>query len=528
MNDELDPQQVDRAEAIRELVKRGGLHEFIQAFWNEIETVPFLDNWHVRALCEYLEAVTRGDIKRLVINVPPGCMKSLSCGVFWPAYLWARDPTVKTLVASFDKTLVTGQAQKVIDLVNSEDFQAVYPETQIREQRPALGEFHTTAGGFRFSTSPEGKGTGRHVTGILVDDPMKPQDAINNREASFKKIDTWFNGTLQTRVREWIVLIMQRLHTNDLAGQCLEKGYDSLILPMRRAKRAQWSRDPRKEPGELLWPENPRFTEEKVTDLYRDLKGEASAQLDQDPTPMTGGIVNEACTRLEWIEVPKRGTFVQSWDFNAKGAQESHSKVSGALWCVSRDIKHLRELLTSLDDRLAKIKAPPGADSRIFLCPERAEYFLLIDRVGGHWAYHKSKEQFLAAQDRPNWRRARVKLIELKANGPALIEDLKTKIQGLKGVEPKDSKEERLRVHSDKFETMQVVFPPASVVYDDEGRGRPRPVGDAVREQLIKFPRFTWDDDVDTTTQALDRLSSRTERYRENLRIAAQKGSLIG
>jgi predicted phage terminase large subunit-like protein len=305
------------------------------------------------------------------------------------------------------------------------------------------------------------------------------------------------------------VLIMQRVHTDDLAGRCLASGaWERLILPMRQTKRTQWARDPRKEPGELLWPS--RFPETKVRELEVALRAEASAQLQQDPTPLEGGIVSESWTRLEWVEVPKKGTFVQSWDFSSKGTKESHSKVSGQLWCVSRDVKQLRELMCSLDDRLSKL---PGAqDSRIIQVPERAELFLLVDRVTGHWNFPRSKAEFLAAQTRPHWKRARVKILEKKANGQAIIDELRSKVQGIIGVDPKDSKEERLRIHSDKFETGMVVFPPG-------------PVGDEVREQLIKFPRFSHDDDVDTCTQALDRLSSRTERYRENLRIIAGRST---
>lgn len=503
---------VERAKLVRELIARGGLREFMRIFWHAVEQQPFRDNWHLEAICEHLEAVTKGEIKRLLINVPPGTGKSLTCSVFWPAYLWALDPGKRIICASYDQSLVQRQAQLHINLIASESYREAYPHVQLVSKTPALREFSTTRGGFRFSTSPEGKGTGRHGHGAIVDDPMKPQDAIMQRKAAFTKVDTWFDGTLPTRAVDlesfWLMLIMQRIHTDDLSGRCRASGnWTELILPMRQVKRPYWARDPRKEVGELLWPA--RFPEHKVRDLEITLKAEASAQLQQDPTPMSGGIVEESWTRLEWIEVPKKGTFIQSWDFSSKGLLESHSKVSGQLWCASRDVKYLRELLCGLDDRLAKL---PGAfDSRTVAIPERQELFLLIDAVGDHWNYVRSKAEFKNAQRRPHWSRARVKLIELKANGPAIIEDLKREVYGLKGVEPDGSKEERLRVHSDKFETRMVVFPPGKV-------------GDEVREQLIKFPRFSWDDHVDTTTQALDRLASKSERYRENLKRIAGRG----
>lgn len=514
--DHLTPELFDTGALVRELIDRGGLHEFIRQFWDISDPHPFSDNWHIGAMCEYLQGVTLGEIKRLVINVPPGHMKSLACGVFWPAWFWTLEPGLQFLTGSFDQSLLNNQSEKMINIINSDLYKSAYPYVKLKKEQPALREFKNTEGGFRFNTSPEGKGTGRHVDGLLIDDPLKPQDAIMGREAAFKKVDTWFDGTLQTRVRKWIVVIMQRVHTNDLAGRCISEGYESLILPARQVKRTMWARDPRKEVGELLWPQ--LFTEERVRAQEIKLKNEASAQLQQDPTPATGGFVDEPDTRLEWITVPTKGTFVQSWDFSSKGTLESHSKVSGQLWCVTKDLTEVRFYYSDLADRMARV---PGAlqDYIVRKIEGRLEWYCLIDWVGGLWNYTASKAQFVMAQDRPHWHRARIKLIELKANGPALIEDMKGKFSGIKGVEPEGSKEERFRVHTDLWVAGQIVYPPGdprkidNVVYS---------IGaDVVREEHIKFPRFTHDDHVDTTTQALDKLTNGAQRYRENLaRIA--------
>ncbi|MES2384503.1 MAG: hypothetical protein V4593_08135 [Pseudomonadota bacterium] len=504
--DILTPEMFDTGALIRELVDRGGLHEFVRQFWCVPQ--PFVDNWHIGAMCEHLEAVSLGQIKRLVINVPPGHAKSLTVGVFWPSWMWTLDTGTQMLAGSFDQSLLNNQSEKMIEIIQSPDYRAAYPYVQLASKTPALREFKNTDGGFRFNTSPEGKGTGRHVDGLIIDDPLKPQDAILQRKPAFAKVDNWFDGTLQTRVRKWIVIIMQRLHTDDLAGRCLAEGYQSLILPARQVKRTMWARDPRTEVGELLWPA--LFDEERVRSQELKLRNEASAQLQQDPTPATGGIIEEPWTRLEWIELPTKGTWIQSWDFSSKGTAESHSKVSGQLWCVTRDMRLAREYISDLSDRLAKI---PGAaqDARIIHLPERAEMYVLVDHVGGHWNFVTSKAQFVMAQGRPNWNRARIKLIEDKANGTPLIEEYKARFVGIKAVEPEGTKEERLRVHSEKFEAGQVIFPPGH--------------GDEIREQLVKFPRFSWDDHVDTCTQALDRLANRAQRYRENLAKIAAGGS---
>jgi predicted phage terminase large subunit-like protein len=509
-------EDIDTGALIRDLVDAGGLREFIRIFWSEAVPGTYCSNWHIDAVCEYLEAVTLGQITRLVINLPPGHMKSLSVGVFWPAWMWTLDPATSFMFGSFDQSLLNAkQSEPMISLINSYTYQAAYPYVQLASKKPALREFKTTQGGFRFNTSPTGKGTGRHVDHLVVDDPLKPGDAIGGHKAAFTKVDNWFDGTLPTRVRKSITLIMQRLHTDDLAGMCIARGYETLILPARQTKRPLWTPpawctvvDPRTEIGEPLWPE--RFPETKLRELEIGLKGEASAQLQQDPTPATGGIIEEPWTRLEWIDPPVKGTWVQSWDFSSKGTSESHSKCSGQLWCLTRDMKLAREFISDLNDRLAKV---PGAtqDARIIHLPDRAEMFVLVDRVGGHWNFVTSKAQFVLAQTRTGWARARIKLIEDKANGSALIQEYKSKFPGIVSVEPEGTKEERLRIHSEKFEAGQVIFPPGSN-------------GDLVREQLVKFPRFSWDDEVDTCTQALDRLANKSQRYRENLRRIAGRG----
>ncbi len=261
---ELSAADFDEGALIRELVDRGGLSEFVKQFWGECVPQTLAWNWHLDAIAEYLQAVTVGQIKRLVINIPPGTGKSLNCGVFWPAYLWTLDPTIQIICGSFDQTLLNGQSEKLIAILRSDRYRSAYPWVSlVNDKSPALREFKLSAGGYRFNTSPEGKGTGRHGDGAIVDDPMKPLDAQMQRKPAFTKIDNWFDGTLQTRIRKWLVCVMQRVHTDDLAGRCLAEGYESLILPMRQTRRVMWqppewvterARDPRTEVGELLWP----------------------------------------------------------------------------------------------------------------------------------------------------------------------------------------------------------------------------------------------------------------------------------
>ena len=192
--------------------------------------------------------------------------------------------------------------------------------------------------------------------------------------------------------------------------------------------------------------------------------------------------------------------------------------MSGQLWCHTRDLRVAREYLSSLDERLAKVKGS-ASDFRMIQLPEESDMFVLLDWVGGHWNYVNSKAQFVMAQERPMWRQARIKLIELKANGPALIEEMKTKFHGIKGVEPEGSKEERYRVHTEKWFAGQVIYPPGG---RREGKTDYLVGADLVRQEHVSFPRFTFDDHVDTATQALDYLTNPGLAYRENLRRIAR------
>src|SRR5215471_9525053 len=112
-----------RLEAATELHRRRqarrSLHEFVRQGWSQVESVPFVDNWHVGAVCEHLQAVTEGQIKLLVINIPPGLGKSLLTCVFWPAWEWTLDPEVRWLFASYDQRLSTRDAVRCRTLLGN-------------------------------------------------------------------------------------------------------------------------------------------------------------------------------------------------------------------------------------------------------------------------------------------------------------------------------------------------------------------------------------------------------------------------
>lgn len=313
--------EFDRMEAGRHRLRyQASLLAFVREAWKIVEPDrEFVENWHIRELCRVLEEVHAGKTKRLVINVPPGTMKSLLVNVIWPAWIWTKNPKYRVLTAAYGAHLSTRDNVRVRDIVTSPWYQGLFELTLVEDQNTKT-RYNTTAGGWRIATSVGGVGTGEHPDLILIDDALTATQAESEQERT--GVNQWFDRTISTRgvSRDVaIVVVGQRLQVEDLPGYLLAKGgWRHVRWPMRFEKcicppgavgdqrcnlhRADpgWSPDPldpRTEPGELLWPA--LFTEEKVKQLELDL-GEygAAGQLQQRPAPEGGGQF-----KREWFKI---------------------------------------------------------------------------------------------------------------------------------------------------------------------------------------------------------------------------------
>jgi predicted phage terminase large subunit-like protein len=321
---------------------RKSLYEFVRQGWAEVEAVPFADNWHVGALCEHLQAVSAGQIAKLLINLPPGMGKSLLTCVFWPAWEWAQDPGVRWLFASYDQRLSTRDSVRCRALLGRPWYRACrrHPFGLTGDQNQKT-YYETDRGGYRLATSVGGHGSGEHPDRIVCDDPHNVQQAESPAER--QAVLTWWDLTMSTRgvsrdARR--VIVMQRLHQDDLSGHVLGQGdWVHLCLPMRYERGRMpvtplgWA-DPRAAEGLLLCPE--QFSEEAVAGMEKALGAYGSAgQLQQRPVPRQGGMFKASYFNQRVRAAPFEAQRVRYWDRAA--TQEGGCYTAGTLLARSAE-----------------------------------------------------------------------------------------------------------------------------------------------------------------------------------------------
>lgn len=293
------------------------LTEFVRGGWGAIDSTSYQDSWAIDALCDHLTGVTLGHIPRLLINFPPRCGKTKVASVSWPAWTWAQGertflsgPNVRFLCGSYNHDLSLQNSNQTRRLILSPWYQKHWGSRfSLREDQNTKTQFDNTQGGSRVATSVGGSLLGIGGDIILVDDPHNTEEVESDADRS--RALNWWKELSSTRLNDpkqsAIVVIMQRLHTQDVSGVIADsdeyEDWTHLMLPMRHDTRRhcmtvlkpdeiEWE-DPRTKPGELLWPE--RFGEAEVAMLERSLGPYmASGRLQQEPTPSGGGIIKSS------------------------------------------------------------------------------------------------------------------------------------------------------------------------------------------------------------------------------------------
>jgi phage terminase large subunit-like protein len=477
--------------------------------------VDFIDNWHFGAKAEILTAVSKRQIKRLVINEPPGMGKTLTVDVLWPAWHWATiDPKHAWMSISFDYSLVLRNARQLLEVLASRLYREAYPEFKLGGVKSAIGEFFNGHGGYRFSTSFDGKGTGRHVHTQVCDDPLKPKDEHNHRalEAVLAKWNGTFSNRAVSRPEFARVIIMQRVADNDLSGEMLrDHGYEHLCLPMRYVPGAYWDlgnsagvTDQRTVEGELLFPARMNAEETDKAERELGIKARVEAQHQQNPVPDIGGVVERSWIECVWSELPKDARLFQSWDFGFK-----------ALPGASPQAELIRAGRSRVHGGLFADLTRNGVERAAFVDEIKPEAL----------SFPESRRTFLGAQRRELWNRAQTILIEDKANGTGIVDDLKDLlrqaleerrsessklahiVQRISLVEPDGDKLTRLIRHTEFLRQGGLLIPSETAC----------PTIEDWKIEVVGFPLRRWDDRIDTLTQALDRIRGAVSRYRAAL-----------
>ncbi len=304
------------------------LEGFITEFWDILEPKKQLKfGWALRAMCKHLEAVTAGDIQFLMMTVPPGMMKSLVL-VFWTAWEWGplERPDIQVLATSYSQPNVLRDNMKLRRLVESDKFQMLWP-LKLRDDQNAKGKFENMGSGFS-EARPFSSMTGGRGDRVKIDDPHSTETAESDteRQTAVRIFREGISDRLNDVTTSAIVIIMQRLHEQDVAGVALQLdiGFVHLNLPMEFeperkcqtfVKGELFFEDPRTEDGELLFPE--RFPAEEIERLKRAKGSYAySGQYQQRPAPRSGGMFQRG--DFEIVDaVPSGAKRCRAWDFAA-------------------------------------------------------------------------------------------------------------------------------------------------------------------------------------------------------------------
>jgi predicted phage terminase large subunit-like protein len=445
-------------------VLRHDLCAFIHRSFIELEAgKQFLSNWHIEVLAAKLEEVRQGRCKRLIVNMPPRHLKSDAVSIFFPAWVLGHDPTKQLLSVSYEQGFSETLARRSRTLMTSPFYQALF-DTRISRGREAVADYETTAGGYRFSTSIGGVLTGRGADIITIDDPLKANDALS--ESRRRSVHEWYDNTLRSRLnsqeRGAIIIVMQRLHADDLVAHVQQhEPWDVLSFPAIAVK---------DEIYDVLTPYGRRRIHRKTDEILQPTLLSAThlddlrcgmteynfeAQYQQDPQPPSGNIV-----KRKWLKFygpndkPEQfNQIIQSWDTANKDTELSNYSV-----CTTWGVKGQRLYL--LDVYRQKLDFPS------------------LKR---------------AVLDLAQLHKAHLVLVEDKASGTQLIQELRaghfSKVKEAPAID--GDKIMRLNSQTAKIAGGFVLFPEKAHWLE------------TYINELIAFPNAKYDDQVDSTVYAL-------------------------
>ena len=425
---------------------------------------PYLHNWHIDLIAAKLEQCRRGMIRRLIINIPPRHLKSICASIAFVAWLLGHDPSKRIIAASYGQDLANNLALLCRNVMTSAWYAQLFPGTRLVRPNMAVDEFWTTAQGFRMATSVGGMLTGRGADYLILDDPSKPDEALS--DALRKTVNDWYDHSLFSRLDNketgCIVLIMQRLHLDDLVGHVLQKeGWEVVSFPAIAEVDEVHTIDSifgttvvTRRAGEALHPARESLETLKTIEATIGPYNFPS-QYQQSPVPFGGAMV-----KTQWLRYyqpherpPQFDQIIESWDTAAKAAQLNDYSV-----CTTWGLK----------------------DQKIYL----------LDVLRRRLNYPDLKR---AVIDRYQLHRPNVILVEDKSSGTQLIQELiQAGMYQVKGIKPSTDKKMRMNAQTAAIENGFVHLPERAPWLAD------------YLHELTSFPFAKYDDQVDSTSQALE------------------------
>ncbi len=493
------------AEAVLRHKAETCFHEFVKQAWHIVEgpNTPFIDNWHIQALCEHLEAVYRGDIRNLIINFPPRSCKSTILSVLWPVWVWIQKPEEQFLFASYRLGLCSRDLRRARWVIESQWFQIRWGHIfQIRSDQNNQFKYTNDMNGYRIATSTDAGTIGEGGNILAMDDPNNAKDgeseAERERAINFYSAGFSNRGNNPKTVRR--IITQQRFHERDITGYVLslEDAADwiKLILPMefeihRRAKTISlpstgkkiWQ-DPRKKEGELLWPELYGPAEVKKGKAQLGSEYRISGQYAQNPSPSEGGIIKKKY--FCWWKKPQLPEIihiVQSWDTALEANDKTSAYSACTTWGVFNDNNHIAHLIL-LGMWRGRVEYP--------------ELRKMAQRLQKDYRDHHDDPIVADGHHVPD-----LVLVEAKANGASLIQDLRragvmaTRFNPTK----RGDKIQRVRTISHFLEGGRVYVQAVAPDYT-----RLKKHADVFLNEVAKFPNGESRDLTDTMTQVLHRL----------------------
>jgi predicted phage terminase large subunit-like protein len=418
-------------------------------------------NWHIDAVCYQLEEMVTGrSRRRLILNSPPRSLKSFKVSVALPAWILGRNPAAKIICPSYSEDLAYKFSRDCRALVETPFYKRVFPRTRLNPRKATEAEFETTQRGYRLATSVGGTLTGRGGDVLIVDDPIKADDA--HSQVALMGANDWFRNTALSRLDDQrnsvVIVAMQRLHVDDLSGILIEQGWPCLALPAIALEPADYVLGEKEfyhRPADQLLQPN-RDSLEAMEELKQHVGSRVfAAQYQQNPTPPEGNMIKAA-----WL-----------------------GRYDGSLGRA----KFRRVVIACDPAGKAGIHNDYTAISIVGI-DKHAIHLLQVAR--GHWTLMQMRDQILRLA--AHWR-ADLVIIEDTSSGTGLIQLLKDhRSINVIGRRPKDDKETRMARQQGRFEAGRILLPnEASWLADFES-------------ELLAFPNGHYDDQVDSLLLFLD------------------------